>query len=205
MPEQGAVMTELSGGLDSSSVTCMAHQLKKTTDGRVFTLSYDYPGATDAPFIRAVEQSRDVTPIHLDLFAHGFASRAQPGIAHPFWWQPRLEAVRSKMLSTGAGALLTGQAGDLVMANWEDDSEQIADRIHARQYFSALPEAIAWSQHLRMPVYSLVGRAFRQAVGSAPCLSNGDFTARPRSFSAIDFPASFHLVQGPGSSTRATP
>jgi hypothetical protein len=64
----------------------------------------------------------------------------------------------------GSSVFLTGQMGDLVMGNWMDDSEQVAERFREGQIAAGLRQALAWSQSLRVPVYSIVWRGLTNCL-----------------------------------------
>jgi len=63
------VLAELSGGLDSSSVVCMANQLMRSGAAGVpclASLSFLWPNSLDEPFIREVESLRHRRSPHFD-------------------------------------------------------------------------------------------------------------------------------------------
>jgi asparagine synthase (glutamine-hydrolysing) len=159
-----AVCAELSGGLDSSSIVCMADRLVRssgTAAPRLSTFSYRTPGTNDDAFIRAVEQSCAVQSVHLDGDLHPPLSVTCAGGSAPYWGAPRWIEVSRRMREAGATVLLTGQLGDLVMANWLDDAEQAADYLWQGKLVRALRESLAWSQSLQVTVYSILWRALR--------------------------------------------
>jgi asparagine synthase (glutamine-hydrolysing) len=151
------VLAELSGGLDSSSVACMAAKLKAP----LTTISYTHEGGTDEPYFRAVEQAYGIPAIHLSLAECPFVSPEQTGGAAPRFWQARYDAVAREMESLGATVLLTGQLGDLLMGNTLDDSDQVAGHLRHFHLGEAAREAYAWSQALRIPIYPILWRAAR--------------------------------------------
>jgi hypothetical protein len=108
-----------------------------------------------------------VTPVHLDLHPLPAFDAEKVGGATPGWWQRRLEVVRGRMEEYGSRTLLTGQLGDLIMGNWVDDSEQVADRIVSRQLGAAVRDGFAWAESLRSPVYTILGRAIQASVTGA--------------------------------------
>ncbi|HUI57391.1 MAG TPA: asparagine synthase-related protein [Bryobacteraceae bacterium] len=165
------VCAELSGGLDSSSIVCMADRLiaaGAVPARSLTTFSYCERGSNDHRFIQAVEQACNVSPIHLDTDDYPLLTPACAGGAAPALWAPRLAEVSRQMAGIGSTALLSGQLGDLIMGNWLDDSEQASDCLRQGQLWRGIQEAFAWSQSLEAPVYSILWRAMR---GGDPDLS----------------------------------
>lgn len=160
---------DLSGGLDSSSIVCMADSIaQERSNGalRPVTFTYTHKGSTDEKYFRAVERARNVTGIHLDLEQHPFVALKQTGNAAPGWWEPRLTELAGQLADIGSGVYLTGQLGDLVMGNTVDDSNQVADYVRRGQWWKAAREAFAWSQALRAPIYPILWRALRSSYSS---------------------------------------
>src|SRR5258708_8590056 len=79
------------------------------------------------------------------------------------------------MSELGAETFITGQIGDLVMGNWRDDSEQVADFLVQRQFSQAIREAFAWSESLQVPVYGILWQALRASLFSWDYSRNSDF------------------------------
>jgi asparagine synthase (glutamine-hydrolysing) len=160
---------DLSGGLDSSSIVCMADSIAhERSNGalRPVTFTYTHKGSTDEKYFRAVERARNVTGIHLDLEQHPFVAVNQAGKAAPAWWEPRLTELARLLADMGSAVYLTGQLGDLVMGNTMDDSGQVADCLRGGQWLSAVREAFEWSHALRAPVYPILWRALRSHYSS---------------------------------------
>jgi hypothetical protein len=61
--------------------------------------------------------------------------------------------------------MLTGQLGDVVMNNWIDDTEQVADLLARRRWRGAAREAFAWSRALKRPVYGVFWRGLQLSFG----------------------------------------
>lgn len=166
------VCAELSGGLDSSSVVGMAARVHP----RLTTVSYTHPGAADEKFIATVEAEFGLPAEHLDVGESSYASASEPGGAAPLWWAPRFRELAERLASLGAGAVLTGQLGDLVMGNSFDDSDQIAGLLRRFEFRRAGREAYRWSRALRMPVYPILWRALRMSVSSWTPESTADLS-----------------------------
>jgi asparagine synthase (glutamine-hydrolysing) len=155
---------ELSGGLDSSSVVCMANELISAgtvASPKLLTFSYSQKGSPDEKFFRAVERFCNLSGQHLELSAHPLIDTTCVGGGAPMFWGARFTEVRRRMASWSSDVLLTGQLGDLIMGNWLDDSEQVADYVARGKMAGAVREAFSWSQALRAPVYPILWRALR--------------------------------------------
>jgi asparagine synthase (glutamine-hydrolysing) len=166
LPSGAPVCAELSGGLDSSSIVCMAASLAKERPGdlhqpTVFT--YTHQGAADEKYVGVVERARNLSSVRLDLEEYPFVALEQAGDAAPAWWGPRLAELGRRFNSMGTGVLLTGQLGDFVMGNLLDDSGQAVDYFREGHWLEAAREAYAWSRALRVPLYPLLWRALRTA------------------------------------------
>ena len=173
---QGPVCAELSGGLDSSSIVCMAAQLQNADSHRspeLITLSYTHEGSTDEKYFRAVERACNLSGIHLQLEKLPFVAPSQSGGAAPAWWEPRFRELARLMEGFGSSVFLTGQLGDFIMGNMVDDSDQVADYLRQHRFLQAAREAFSWSQSLRVPIYSILWRALRTNYSSwaAPSVS----------------------------------
>lgn len=166
LPSSAPVCAELSGGLDSSSIVCMADRIaKERSDGprRPTVFTYTHQGSADEKYVRAVERARNLTSIRLDLEEIPFVAMDQPGNAAPAWWGLRFTELRRQLAGIGAGTFLTGQLGDFIMGNFTDDSEQAVDYLLEGRWLRAGRETYEWSQALGVPIYPLLWRALRTA------------------------------------------
>jgi asparagine synthase (glutamine-hydrolysing) len=166
LQRRGPVLAELSGGLDSSSVVCLAAELIRqgaVPATRLVTVSYVHRESSDLPFIREVEASCGLHGVHLSTHDLPLTSAADVGWGMPEGWMPLYHAVASLARRVGATTLLTGQNGDLVTGNWFDDSLQVAGPLRRLRLGRACADALAWSQVLRVPVAHILGRACRAA------------------------------------------
>ncbi|MBL8227802.1 MAG: hypothetical protein JNL98_04975 [Bryobacterales bacterium] len=158
---------ELSGGLDSSSVVCMADRLVRegaTPVSRLISITYQQHGSADEKFFRAVEDQCNVEPFYVAAEDCPAAEPGTVGYGSPGWWQQRHELVSGHLRRNGATVILSGQCGDLMMANWLDDSEQVADHLSRGRLSAAAKESLEWSRALRVPVYWLLWRAIQTSL-----------------------------------------
>lgn len=165
LPATGSVCAELSGGLDSSSVVSMASRLITShKDATLHTFSYREPGSVDERFITLMEKSCGAQAMHLNSDEYPAVAKERVGEAVPSFWIPRWEEMGRRMQQVGASTCMSGQFGDLIMGNWVDDSEQVADFVRAAQFGRAVAEAFTWSTALRMPIYPILWRAVKAAT-----------------------------------------
>jgi asparagine synthase (glutamine-hydrolysing) len=164
------VLAELSGGLDSSSVVCMADHLIRTGAVRASSLtglSFLWRKSLDEPFIREVESHCEIQGVHISTHEHPLIADNGVGGAMPEPFQPLRASVAEAASRLGARTILTGQNGDLMMGNWFDDSLQIAASLRRFRIGTACEDALAWSKILRRPIYQILWRAFQAALPPA--------------------------------------
>jgi asparagine synthase (glutamine-hydrolysing) len=130
LPDNGPVWAELSGGLDSSAIVCVADDLLRSeaTAERLHTISYvppDRAAGDERPYLESVE--RKIGRPAFRLREHGYsaflADRCFPDSPYldtPFLSRPVSVAGRylkvAEMLKSWSGqVLLSGHAGDSVM------------------------------------------------------------------------------------------
>jgi hypothetical protein len=148
------VCCDLSGGLDSSSVTCFAHQLIEdgtTTRKQLVTFSMLDPDMDDERYIQMVEQCCRAEGIHVPF--EQLRSLGAPSSPMP---------LRGNMVGRDVGEILsrrsvrshlTGDGGDLVMGNIPEDTDQLADAFQQGDWLRLLKEAYGWSRVLRIPIW----------------------------------------------------
>jgi asparagine synthase (glutamine-hydrolysing) len=167
---EAPVLAELSGGLDSSSVVCMAKRLMQSGAVRASSLtgvSFLWRNSLDEPFIREVESHCGIEGVHISTHDVPLIAETQAGGAAPEPFQPLLASVAAAARRLGARTILTGQIGDLMMGNWFDDSLQVAASLRRLHIGRACEDALAWSKILRLPVYRVLWRAFQSALPPA--------------------------------------
>lgn len=156
----GPVWAELSGGLDSSSVVCMADQIIQSGEAetsQVETVSYVYdyaPASDERRFIREVEAQRGQAGHHfhedesvgrfLDL---NFATIVRPNPIYRF--TARHDWVRTQMQQTGSRVLLSGVAGDNLLWSGSEVSPELADLLVQLKLASLRRQVILWSRSTR--------------------------------------------------------
>jgi asparagine synthase (glutamine-hydrolysing) len=167
---EAPILAELSGGLDSSSVVCVATDLMPRgalPATRITGVSIVWPDSLDVPFIRDVTSHCGIE--RLDISAHEvpIIAERQVGNVMPEPFQPLRQSIAAIARKLNAKTILTGQAGDLMMGNWFDDSLQVARLMRSFRLDRAFVEALAWSKLLRLPIYRIIWRSIQAALPPA--------------------------------------
>ena len=164
------VLAELSGGLDSSSVVCMAQHLIRSgavNAPHLATVSFTWQNSLDEPFIREVESHCGIEGARISTHDVPLLAEAQVSGAVPEAFHALLSSVVATARQLGARTILTGQSGDLLMGNWYDDSLQVAASVRRFNIGRSFKEALAWSKLLRLPIYRILWRAAQAALPSS--------------------------------------
>jgi asparagine synthase (glutamine-hydrolysing) len=163
----GVAVAELSGGLDSSSVICMARDVMRAGEANasgLTTLSYSEEDSADEKFIREVEDACGFPGRHLTLREDSFASAQSTGSGLPARWEMKNREIRQWMDGLNAATIVTGQLGDLVMGNCVDGAEHVADDLAHGRFGAAFRNALRWGRVQRQPVYPILSDAARLAI-----------------------------------------
>jgi asparagine synthase (glutamine-hydrolysing) len=196
-------LAELSGGLDSSSIVCMADDILATEGAetpRLDTLSYcdkTEPSGDDYIHFPKIEQKRGRVGIHIDgsrlgtspasLECTDFCSLPGTlGFAQELFTE-RADAVRSE----GYRAVLSGLGGDEFMGGVPNPRAQLADLVVQFKFVKLARQVIAWSLVKRQPwihllwqsaidvLPSFLGQCFAKESKIEPWIQK-DFAKRTR-------------------------
>ena len=188
LQSESPVLAELSGGLDSSSIVCMANHLVRSgavKASRLGTVSITWQNSLDEPFIREVESYCGIEGARISTRDVPLLAEAQVSGPVPAAFHALLTSVAATARQLGARTILTGQNGDLMTGNWFDDSLQVAASLRRFQPRRACGEALAWSKILRLPVYRILWQAARAALPpsltAASIYTGGDGSYAPKS------------------------
>lgn len=167
MRTDGPVWAELSGGLDSSSIVCMAEEIIKSgevqatelkTVSQVFDESAD---SDERKFIRCVEEYRGKTGLHLreDDFrllapvTDDFAA----GRLNPYLYTAAFhQALYRAMKQDGARIVLSGRGGDEMLSSSMNPSPELADLLFELKFWQLHRRLQIWSRTLKKPYFKVL-------------------------------------------------
>lgn len=161
------VAAELSGGLDSSSVVCVAADLIRRGDvpaSGLTAISYVHRGSRDVPFIGKVEEHCGLRSVRLSVDEIPLFAESDLLGALPHGRSRLQQSAAAVARHRGASAFLTGQAGDQLTGNWLDDSLQVARPLRRGRLLQASRDALAWSHAAGVPAAWILSRASRAAL-----------------------------------------
>jgi len=163
----GIVWSELSGGLDSSSIVCMADQILtagETQAVKLETVSYVFdesPTSDERAFIRCVEEKRGILGHHLREDDYWMLSPFPDGTFADVPGPILCFAERHRKLCEGmreddARVLLSGQGGDHLLWSGIDASPELADLLTRLELFALHYRIRAWSRAQNRPYLELL-------------------------------------------------
>jgi asparagine synthase (glutamine-hydrolysing) len=165
------ILAELSGGLDSSSVVCMADDIHRKSQGMpIETLSYfdtDEPSGDERPYFSLVEKRRGRIGYHISktqfdaqnrneslkpLPEHCFS--ASPGyFAESLSWAGVIDGI---LKTTGARVVLSGLGGDELLGGIQFEAPELAEHLVAGNLIPFARSLYRWSFARRKTVFQLL-------------------------------------------------
>jgi len=160
------VLAELSGGLDSSSIVCMADEIIENEGAetpRLDTISYydlSEPQGDDWKYFTKVEEKRGRTGFHIDRgkFGSSFSLDSITFAPMPGRLEnPDVETERSKVIRNGNYKIvLSGMGGDEFLGGVPDPRWQLADLIVQFRPLELAKQLAKWSLVKRTPWIQLL-------------------------------------------------
>lgn len=170
------VLAELSGGLDSSSIVCMADEIGGHSEGtfpRVETISYydnSEPNGDDWMYFRKIEEKRGKIGIHIDVSRFGtecpsFESHEFSALPGVFGGGQRLGDEAHLIPGGACRRVISGMGGDEFLGGISDPRAHLADLIIQLRFKSLAEQLIAWSLVRRKPWLQLL---YQSLIGILP-------------------------------------
>jgi len=166
------ILAELSGGLDSSSIVCMADDImakERASTPPLDTLSYydtTEPDGDDWTYLQKVEKYRGRTGAHIDASKLGSSPVSLECSAfEPFpgslGSERELQVERAAVLRNGGyRTVLSGIGGDEFTGGVPNPSGQLADLILQFKLITLARQLIAWSLVKRRPWIQMLAQAW---------------------------------------------
>jgi asparagine synthase (glutamine-hydrolysing) len=167
------VLAELSGGIDSSSVVCMADQIiaqGMAGTPRLNTVScYDdsEPSWNEKPYFTIVERKRDRTGCHIkvDSKATILPEYDQDHFAPlPHWSGTLTDSAKefaACVTSQGDRVVLSGVGGDEILGGVPTPRPELADLLARARFRELARRLVEWALAKRKPVHHLLAETFR--------------------------------------------
>ena len=161
----GPVWCDLSGGLDSSSIVCMAHELARhgQDDVGLETVSYihdEAPTSTEIKFITYVENHISKVGHHLlesefpILSVDSYRSSSIPNTLDIF--RSYYDEVDRRMAEMGARVRLSGNGGDEILNSLPNPAADLCDLLIEGQLLDLHRSLKVWSRDRKQPYVKLL-------------------------------------------------
>ena len=169
------IVAELSGGLDSSAMVCMADDIISSGEvaTRLDTLSYfdkSEPGGDDHRYFMVVEEKRGRQGHHVDTGTLSLMSRVScpefpPAFPGFVGLGVEIERERASIMSKGGyRVVLSGIAGDELLGGVPNPVPRLADLILQLRPVTLARELAKWSLVKRRPWISLLADALKELL-----------------------------------------
>lgn len=185
---QGRVWAELSGGLDSSAVVCMADVLIKSgraSATRVQPVSYftvDSSEGDERRFVAAVEAHTGIAAEILAVEAHALETDDEWAWVSPLAPSGVKAHAMRRAWRSGSRVVLSGRMGDVTMGCLPDNSTAVFDDLAEWRVATALANMRRWSLAERKPfveiLAGLIGEVARPAAVMTMVDSTRQMTSR---------------------------
>jgi asparagine synthase (glutamine-hydrolysing) len=175
------VLAELSGGLDSSSIVCVADTIAQgccENSPRIDTVSYyddSEPNWNERPYFTKIEEKRGRSGLHIDVAAA--ASLDFEGDLHHFAATPQYGGPRSTaidqfiagVIKQGNRVILSGVGGDEVTGGVPNPVPELADLLAEGRLLTLARRLSAWALNKRTPwcrlLVETLGELFAPVIG----------------------------------------
>jgi asparagine synthase (glutamine-hydrolysing) len=167
------VLAELSGGMDSSSIVCLADRLVaegRAETSRLDTVSYyddSEPNWNERPYFTKIEEQRRRTGFHIDVSAEKKLLPEVAGgklilaIGAGGEADAAARSLREYMTSQGNRVVLSGIGGDEVLGGVPTPIPELADLLVSARWWRLARQLVTWSLSKRKPLLHLLAQTAR--------------------------------------------
>jgi asparagine synthase (glutamine-hydrolysing) len=165
------VLAELSGGMDSSSIVCMADQVIAEGGActpRLDTVSYyndQEPNWDERPFFTKIEEKRGRAGFHVDVGSEGSFlaefDHNRPAMTPASSSHKASRQLSEWMLAGGHRVVLSGIGGDEVTGGVPTAAPELADLLARARFICAARQLKVWALYKRKPWSHLVFETLR--------------------------------------------
>ena len=168
------VLAELSGGMDSSTIVCMADTLfaRGLADSpRLDTLSYyddSEPNWDERPYVQRVEEKRGRIGCHIDLSSQNMLDFTFPSGCFPATPCATIGHSQSDkqfedcLRSQGNRVVLSGVGGDEVLGGVPTPTPQLGNLLARARFRDLAHELKVWALNKRKPWFHLLSETVRE-------------------------------------------
>lgn len=179
MRSDAPIVAELSGGIDSSSIVCMADALVSGGNAlvqKVDTVSYyddSEPDWDERPYFAKVEQKRGRTGCHISIAGHNPLIREYELSQFPVTPWSALRPSRMSvefteyLKASGSRVVLSGLGGDETLGGVPAPLPELADLLTRGHLLKFGQQIVHWALAKRLPVSSLFADTIRSFL--PPC------------------------------------
>jgi asparagine synthase (glutamine-hydrolysing) len=196
------VLAELSGGLDSSSIVCMADDVLRkegASTPRLDTLSCfdpEEPDEDDIHYFGAVEKQRGRAGYHVEMKGSGNALSFEFAATAPvpgFGVRDEFRTIRSKLIGkNNYRVILSGVGGDEMLGQTLDARVILADLLRHLRLKELMRLGVGWSLHTKRPFMELLMGALSMNLPSSMRLAFRKASRIPRWIDP-DFAKRYHV------------
>ena len=165
------VLAELSGGMDSSSIVCVADTISSPNKQSVDTMSYyddNEPNWDERPYFTRVESQRGRAGLHIDIGSESIidllldARDFRPIPASDLMPPTANNDISAYLVETGHRTLLSGVGGDEVLGGVPTPTPKLADLLARGRLLAFAKQLQAWALNKRKPILWLFGETLRE-------------------------------------------
>ncbi len=164
------ILMDLSGGLDSSSIVCMAYELLRRGEisAVINTISYyslDEPGGDERPFFEAVERHIGKSGVHLQTTNGHLGTSPMPSeyfTPLPGFFNSALDGGQRLARATigqGNRVRFAGLGGDELLGGIQNPIPQLASWLWNLRLPTYWKHAQEWSLQRKVPIWTLIGNS----------------------------------------------